>query len=291
MMDNEIYALLKVHGFNFKKKLGQNFITDRGLLDSIVSLAGVTEEDTVLEIGCGAATLTRALCAKAKKVITYEIDKSLAPVIRTMLAMCNNVEVVYADFLKADLKTLEKKMGRYKVVANLPYYLTTPLICKVVEESTICDSITVMVQNEMAERLCADADTAQYGAITANIALRASVEKMKFVPRTVFYPVPDVDSAIVKITMEDGRIPVRDPDMYKKVVRAAFLSRRKTYANNLISVFSFPRDTAEDLVQKVCGNVKARGETFTPQMFAQLADLITDMKEHKEQKEQREQKL
>ncbi len=276
MMDNEIYALLKVHGFTFKKRLGQNFITDRNLLDSIVSLAGVTEEDTVVEIGCGAGTLTRALAAKAKRVITYEVDRSLEPVIRTTLMPYSNVQVVYKDFLKADMDALEKGLDGYKVVANLPYYLTTPLICKVVEESKKCTSITVMVQNEMADRLCASAGTAEYGAITANIALRATVQKMRFVPRTVFYPMPDVDSAVIRITMQDGRIPVQDPEMYKKCVRAAFLSRRKTYANNLMAVFNLPRETAETYVFSVCGNAKARGETFSPEMFAALADKLTE---------------
>ncbi|MCD8306791.1 MAG: 16S rRNA (adenine(1518)-N(6)/adenine(1519)-N(6))-dimethyltransferase RsmA [Clostridia bacterium] len=275
MMDNEIYALLKVHGFTFKKRLGQNFITDRNLLDSIVSLAGVAEEDTVLEIGCGAGTLTRAIAAKAKKVITYEVDRSLEPVIRTTLMPYPNVQVIYQDFLKADMPALEKGLDSYKVVANLPYYLTTPLICKVVEESAKCSSITVMVQNEMADRLCASAGTAEYGAITANIALRATVEKMRFVPRTVFYPMPDVDSAVITISIQDGRIPVQDKEMYKRAVRAAFLSRRKTYANNLMSVFSLPRDTAETIVCDISGNAKARGETFTPEMFAQLADRLS----------------
>ncbi|MCD8294824.1 MAG: 16S rRNA (adenine(1518)-N(6)/adenine(1519)-N(6))-dimethyltransferase RsmA [Clostridia bacterium] len=275
MMDNEIYALLKVHGFTFKKRLGQNFITDRSLLDSIVSLAGVTEEDTVLEIGCGAGTLTRALAAKARKVITYEVDRSLEPIIRVTLMPYTNVQVIYQDFLKADMAALEEGLDSYKVVANLPYYLTTPLICKVVEESQKCSSITVMVQNEMADRLCGAAGTAEYGAITANIALRATVEKMRFVPRTVFYPMPDVDSAVIRITMQDGRIPVKDKEMYKRAVRAAFLSRRKTYANNLMAVFNLSRETAEDLVQSVCGNAKARGETFSPEMFAAMADRLS----------------
>ncbi|MCD8285600.1 MAG: 16S rRNA (adenine(1518)-N(6)/adenine(1519)-N(6))-dimethyltransferase, partial [Clostridia bacterium] len=122
MMDNEIYALLKVHGFTFKKRLGQNFITDKGLLDAIVSLAGVTEEDTVLEIGCGAGTLTRALAQKAKKVITYEVDRSLEPIIRTTLMPYPNVQVIYQDFLKVDMAALEEGLDHYMVVANLPYY-------------------------------------------------------------------------------------------------------------------------------------------------------------------------
>ncbi len=277
MMDNEIYALLKVHGFSFRKRLGQNFITNRDFLDSIVSLAGVNETDTVLEIGCGAGTLTRSLCEKAGKVVTYEIDKRLDPVIRTTLVNCSNVEVIYEDFMKASMPALEQKLGRYKVVANLPYYLTTPLICKLVEESSSCESITVMVQNEMADRLCAEAGTAEYGAITANIALRARVDKLRFVPRTVFYPVPEVDSAVIKITMQPGRIQVRDEKMYREAVRAAFKARRKTYANNLILSFNLPRETAERLVEEVCENYKARGETFTPEMFAALADKLTEL--------------
>ena len=271
-MEKDVKTVLNESGFGFKKKFGQNFITDKNLLSSIVSGAGVTENDTVLEIGAGAGTLTRAIAQSAKKVIAYEIDRSLKPVLEQTLAGVDNAEIVFGDFLKADLPALEKELGEYLVVANLPYYVTTPLITKILENSTQCKSLTVMVQEEVALRLCAKENTPDYGAITAVIALRARAEIIKKVPRSMFYPRPNVDSAVVKMTVEDGRIAVKDGEFYKKCVHAGFLSRRKTLVNNLMNAFSIPRKTAEKALY-ACGiDVKARGETLSPQTFARLAD-------------------
>lgn len=273
-MENEISRALRESAFTFKKQFGQNFITDKNLLASIVTLAGVEAGDTVVEIGCGAGTLTKALAARAGKVVAFEIDKSLQPVLARTLAGVENAEVIFRDFMKCDLAALEEELGGYLVVANLPYYLTTPLIMKLVEQSKRCKSLTVMVQEEVADRLCASENTPQYGAITAAIALRVRAEKVKRVPRTLFYPVPDVDSAVVRMTVEEGRLPVKDGETYKKVVRAAFLSRRKTFVNNLVSAFGFTRARAEELLAAVGVDLKARGETLSPQTFARLSNLI-----------------
>lgn len=273
-MENEIYQTLKRNGFSFKKQFGQNFITDKNLLLSIVALAGVEKQDTVVEIGCGAGTLTRALAESAKKVLSFEIDKSLQPVLASTLSGYDNAEVIFRDFMKQDIAELESEIGAYKVVANLPYYLTTPLIAKIIEQSKLCQSLTVMVQEEVADRLCARENTPEYGAITASIALRARAEKVKRVPRNMFFPVPDVDSAVVRLTIEDGRFPVKDIETYKKTVRAAFLSRRKTLVNNLMSVFGFSRSRAEEVVAASGIDLKARGETLSPAKFAALSDLI-----------------
>jgi len=182
--------ILYKHGFGFKKKFGQNFISDKNLLRAIVTDAGVGQESAVLEIGAGAGALTRALAERAKRVVSYEIDKTLQPVLAESLAGLDNVEIVFRDFLKADLKELERATGEYKVVANLPYYVTTPLITVILENSEKCKSLTVMVQEEVAERFCARENTPEYGAITAVIALRAKTEIVKRVPRTLFYPRP-----------------------------------------------------------------------------------------------------
>lgn len=273
-MENEIYQTLKRNGFSFKKQFGQNFITDKNLLLSIVALAGVEKRDTVVEIGCGAGTLTRVLAESAKKVYSFEIDKSLQPVLESTLSGYENAEVIFRDFMKQDIAELESEIGAYKVVANLPYYLTTPLIAKIIEQSKLCQSLTVMVQEEVADRLCARENTPEYGAITASIALRARAEEVKRVPRNMFFPVPDVDSAVVRLTVEDGRLPVKDVETYKKTVRAAFLSRRKTLVNNLMSVFGFSRSRAEEVVAASGIDLKARGETLSPAKFAALSDLI-----------------
>ncbi len=276
-MENDLKTVLSECGFSFKKKFGQNFITDKNLLASIVSAAGVTENDTVLEIGCGAGTLTRAISERAKRVIAFEVDTALKPVLSRTLAGVENAEVVFKDFLKVNLPELEREIGEYCVVANLPYYVTTPLICKLLEESRKCKSLTVMVQEEVAERFCAKENTPEYGAITAVIALRARAEIIKLVPRTMFTPRPNVDSAVVKLTVEDGRIGVKDTSTYKKVVHAAFLSRRKTLENNLVNAFGLSREVAQKVIVDCGIDLKARGETLSPEKFACLADRILEL--------------
>ena len=274
-MEKSVREILAETNFGFKKKFGQNFITDKNLLESIVSLAEVGEGDTVIEIGCGAGTLTRALAGAAKKVIAFEIDTSLQPVLARTLAGFENIEVVFRDFIKVDLREIEKDLQSYKVVANLPYYITTPLIMKLLEQSEKCVGITVMVQEEVAERLCAKQNTPEYGAITASVALRAQAKIVKKVPRTAFTPRPNVDSAVVNLKIEDGRLSVKDKEIYKKVVRAAFLSRRKTLVNNLMVAFGLQRIEAEEVLKGVGIDIKARGETLSPDDFAALSDALT----------------
>lgn len=275
-MEKDIKSILKENGFGFKKRLGQNFITDKNLLASIVAQSGIDENSTVVEIGCGAGTLTRAISERAKKVLGFEVDKTLQPVLSQTLAGVDNAEVVFRDFLKVNLEELEGEIGQYCVIANLPYYVTTPLITKILEESRLCKSLTVMVQEEVAERLCARENTPEYGAITAIIALRCDAEIIKRVPRRMFTPQPNVDSAVVKLTVRDGRIAVSDPALYKKVVHAAFLSRRKTLVNNLVNAFKLSRSQAEEVLT-VCGiDLKARGETLSPEQFAYLSEKIKD---------------
>ena len=203
----EIRTVLAKHGFFFKKKFGQNFLTDSNLLDAIVRDAGVDASTTVLEIGAGAGALTRALSRAAKKVLAYEIDASLRPVLAETLAGCENAEVAFGDFLRADLPALERELGSYRVVANLPYYVTTPVMMRFLEEATSCTGLTVMVQEEVALRFTAQPGTAEYGAVTAAIALRGEARIMRKVPRTMFTPRPNVDSAIVRVDFCPGRIP------------------------------------------------------------------------------------
>ena len=272
-MEN-LREVLARHGFSFKKQFGQNFISDTNLLESIVSLAGVDQDATVLEIGCGAGTLTRALAAKAGRVIAYEIDKKLQPVLAETLAGVDNAEVVFRDFLRQDMAELESKLPPYTVVANLPYYITTPLVTKFLDEAHKAKALVVMVQDDVARRFCAREGTPDYGATTAATARRASAEIVKSVPRRMFFPVPNVDSAVVRLTFAEGRIPVRDAATYRATVRAAFLSRRKTLENNLMTAFSLPRGGAKAalVAADVPGN--ARGETLSPARLARLADVL-----------------
>ena len=273
---DKIRDVLKKHGFTFKKSLGQNFITDENLLDAIAEAAEIGKEDTAVEIGCGAGTLTRALSKKAGRVVAYEVDRDLQPVLAETLAGCENVEVVFRDFSKEDLSALQKEIGEYTVVANLPYYVTTPIVTRLLEEGVGVKGVCVMVQQEVAERFCAKENTPEYGAITAAIALRGKAKIVKRVGRNMFFPAPNVDSAVVKIDFIENALPVKSKEMYRKTVRCAFLNRRKTLENNLMKSFSLPRETAAEILKKAGVEEKARGETLSPQRLAALSDILID---------------
>lgn len=272
----ELRAVLQKHGFQFKKQFGQNFISDTNLLKSIVEASGIDENTTVVEIGCGAGTLTRAIAESAKKVYAFDIDTALKPVLAEMLAGLENVEVIFRDFNKINLKEFEAEIGEYTVVANLPYYITTPLVTKLLEESDHVQGISIMVQEEVAERFCAKEDTPEYGSITAAIALKGEAKIVKRVSRNLFYPRPNVDSAVVKITFQRGRVAVKDEKAYRQTVKCAFLNRRKTLENNLVNFFNVSRETAKRILSEAGVDEKARGETLSPQRLARLADCLVD---------------
>ncbi len=272
----ELRTVLEKHGFHFKKQFGQNFISDGNLLRSIVEASGITKETTVVEIGCGAGTLTRALAESAKKVYAFDIDRDLQPVLAETLAGLDNVEVIFRDFNKMDLKEFEREIEEYTVVANLPYYITTPLVTKLLEESDKVQGLSIMVQEEVAERFCARENTPEYGSITAGIALKGSAKIVKRVSRNMFFPRPNVDSAVVKITFERGRISVKDENAYRQTVKCAFLNRRKTLENNLINSFSISRQQAKEVLSKANVDEKARGETLSPKRLALLSDVLLD---------------
>lgn len=277
MEDNNIRGVLARSGFAFKKQFGQNFITDGALLEKIVGLSGADKICHVVEIGCGAGTLTRALSEKAAFVHGYEIDKSLQPVLAQTLSGCENVEIIFKDFLKLRLDVIEEGLPSYRVVANLPYYITTPLIMMLLEHSKKCLSLTVMVQKEVAERLCALPNTPDYGAITANISLYATAKKVLEVGCENFYPVPNVDSAVVRMDIERGRLGEVDEKLYKKVVQAAFGSRRKTLENNLVKGFSLSREEAKGVLSECGVKEGARGETLSPEQFVNLSKKLAEV--------------
>ena len=272
----DLRSVLEKHGFRFKKQFGQNFISDTNLLKSIVDASGITKETTVVEIGCGAGTLTRAIAESAKKVYAFDIDRDLQPVLADTLAGLDNVEVIFRDFNKLDLKEFEKEIEEYTVVANLPYYITTPLVTKLLEESDKVQGLSIMVQEEVAERFCAKENTPEYGSITAAIALKGTAKIVKRVSRNMFYPRPNVDSAVVKITFERGRIAVKSEKAYRTTVKCAFLNRRKTLENNLVNFFGITREEAKAILAEAGVEEKARGETLSPQRLALLSDILFD---------------
>lgn len=272
----DLRSVLEKHGFHFKKQFGQNFISDTNLLKSIVEASGITKETTVVEIGCGAGTLTRALAEAAKKVYAFDIDRDLQPVLAETLAGLENVEVIFRDFNKLNLAEFEREIEAYTVVANLPYYITTPLVTKLLEESEKVQGLSIMVQEEVAERFCAKEDTPEYGSITAAIAVKGSAKIVKRVSRNLFYPRPNVDSAVVKITFERGRVALKSEKAYRQTVKCAFLNRRKTLENNLVNFFNLSREQAKEILQEAGVEEKARGETLSPERLAKLSDILLE---------------
>lgn len=269
--------ILIKHGFHFNKRFGQNFISDSNLLLSIASLSGVTKNDTVVEIGVGAGTLTKEVAGFAKRVIGYEIDGNLRPVLSETLSGVENAEVVFKDFMKVKTEDFEEEIGEdYIVIANLPYYITTPVIMKFIEEATHCKRLVIMVQEEVALRLCAEENTPDYGGITASVGIVGEAKIVKRVPRNMFYPVPNVDSAVVRIDIVGAKHGVLDLPLYRKVVRTAFLSRRKTLANNLMQSMGYTRQQAEDILTRAGIDLKARGETLSTEGFAVLTKAIKE---------------
>ena len=267
--------LLKKHNFKFSKKYGQNFLSDGNLLESIATKSGVDSNTPVLEIGCGAGTLTKVLCQHAKYVYGYEIDKTLAPVLGDNLRGIENCDITFKDIMREKTQETENRIGeQYMLVANLPYYITTPIIMKFVEESKNCKAIVIMVQEEVARRICAKAGTADYGAITASINLVADSEIILRVPRTMFMPAPNVDSAVVKIVFNQNKYVGVDRKIYRDTVRTAFLSRRKTLVNNLREWLKIDKTSAENLLLDCNIDIMARGETLTEEDFVRLSSVI-----------------
>ena len=264
-------------GFRFRKDLGQNFIEDDGILKSIVAAAAVGRNDTVLEIGVGAGTLTRAIAEKAGRVFGYEIDKNLAPVLSRTLSGVDNAEVIFKDFMRVPMKEVEKDLGKdYTVIANLPYYITSPIVMRLLEQAENCKRIVVTVQKEVADRFCASEGSSDYGAITVAINALGSAKTVLFIPREDFYPVPNVDSAVVKIDVDKNKFKDLDYGAFRETVRIAFLSRRKTLANNLINTLKIPRAKAEEVLSAAGIAADLRGERLSAEEFRALSIVLKD---------------
>lgn len=269
-----IKEIINRNGFRFNKSYGQNFITDINLLLAIVNDAGICDADMVLEIGAGAGTLTACLAEKAKKVISYEIDKNLIPILKETLKEYSNIELIFKDFLQEDIEELIKKLGKCKVVANLPYYITTPVIMRLIE-NRLGESITVMVQQEVAERLIAAAGSKEYGAITAQINLVGEVSLLRKVSKNMFTPAPEVNSAVVRIDIKN-KFSEAEVIRTKPIIKAAFCYRRKTLANNLIKELNISREKVDMIIK--CAGLPAdiRGEKLTARQFVELSKIINN---------------
>lgn len=271
----KIKDILIDNGFRFNHNLGQNFITDKNLLDKIVELSGVDENDVVVEIGTGAGTLTRAIAEKAKKVYSFEVDRALKPVLDETLSGLDNVEVIFKDVLKMKDKELLEIVGeKFKVVANIPYYITTALVMRFLEKGVHPSAITVMVQKEVADRFVAKPATEDYGAITMAISLYGDANIVGQVDKSMFYPVPKVDSSIVRIDVYDKYAGV-DKKKVNKTIKCAFMMRRKTLLNNLTAVYPVQKDEAAKILESLNIDLKARGETLTLDQIIEISDLLS----------------
>lgn len=274
----ETIAVLKKHDFQFQKKFGQNFLIDTHVLEKIMDAAGVTKEDCVLEIGPGIGTMTQYLCERAREVIAVEIDKKLIPVLEDTLSAYDNVSVLNEDILKVDIAGLarEKNGGKpLKVVANLPYYITTPIIMGLFESHVPLDNVTIMVQKEVADRMKAEPGTKDYGALSLAIAYYAECYLAANVPPNCFMPRPNVGSAVIRLTChKKPPVSVQNEQHMFKLIRASFNQRRKTLQNSLYnySGLSHTKEEISAAIEALGLLPTVRGETLTLEQFAQLSN-------------------
>lgn len=260
-------------GFSFKKGLGQNFLTDKSVLEKIAAAADGT--DGVLEIGPGFGVLTKELAENFQKVVSIEIDERLIEVLDYTLAEYDNVEIINDDVLKCDLdKIIDEKFGKkISIAANLPYYITTPIITSIIERKLNISSLVVMIQKEVAERICAEPGTKNYGAISVLCGYYTEPEIIVTVGADKFVPPPKVDSAVVKMKMRDKpRVDVTDEKMFFRVVKAAFSQRRKTLLNCLSSAFPYGKDNISERMLRAGIEPSRRGETLSIEEFAKLSE-------------------
>lgn len=270
---------LQKHNFRFKKKFGQNFITDSNLLQKIADAADVGSDDVVIEVGPGAATLTKALAQRAKAVIAIEIDQDLLPIIQETMQPFDNFYLVHGDALELDLdKIVTEKLGnlyRYKVVANLPYYITTPLVMHFLEQGFSIDRIVIMVQKEVADRFSALPGKKDYGAITVSLNYYGSVRNAFPVSRHMFTPQPDVDSAVVDIQpWREKPIQADNEDLFRHLIKAAFGQRRKTL-NNALKALQLENTFIQSALKQCNIDGTRRGETLSVKEFVALSNALS----------------
>jgi 16S rRNA (adenine1518-N6/adenine1519-N6)-dimethyltransferase len=271
--------LIKKYDFKIAKKFGQNFLVDESILKAIIDSADLSKDDCVLEIGPGLGVMTQVLCEKAGRVLAVEIDRELIPILKVSLFSYENVKVINEDVLRLDLKqVLEENFGSVpvKVVANLPYYITTPIIMKLLEEGINLKSITIMVQKEVGERLGASPGGKDYGALTVAVQYRCIPHKVLIVPPESFIPQPEVESMVVRLDYRDEPpVSLKDEKMYFRVVKAAFGQRRKTLLNALASGnLGKTKEEIKEILQRNGIDENRRGETLSLEEFAKIANDI-----------------
>lgn len=278
-------VVLERHGFTFKKSFGQNFLTDTNILQKIVDTAEIDKNVNVIEIGPGIGALTEFLAENAAEVMAFEIDERLVPILEDTLRDHDNIKVINEDVLKADLQTRVKEFKNpnlpIKVVANLPYYITTPILMHLIESKVPFAEFVVMMQKEVADRISAEPNTKAYGSLSIAVQYYMTAKVAFVVPRTVFVPAPNVDSAILKMTRrEQPLVEVKDEDFFFRVSKISFVHRRKTLWNNLTSHFGKSEEVKTKLEQALeNANIKPsiRGEALSIPDFARLSDALSEV--------------
>ncbi|WP_316572786.1 16S rRNA (adenine(1518)-N(6)/adenine(1519)-N(6))-dimethyltransferase RsmA [Neobacillus sp. YIM B06451] len=275
-------TILEKYGFSFKKSLGQNFLIDTNILRKIVDAAGINGETGAIEIGPGIGALTEQLAKASKKTVAFEIDQRLLPILEDTLSPYSNVKVIHSDFLKADAAAVireEFDPGMDLVVAaNLPYYVTTPIIMKILEEKLPVRAIVVMLQKEVADRISARPGSKDYGSLSIAVQYYTEAETVMVVPKTVFVPQPNVDSAVIRLNVRsEPAVSVSNEQFFFKITRAAFAQRRKTILNNLTSQLEGGKERKEGIIaalEKAGIEPSRRGETLSLEEFARLSEAL-----------------
>ncbi len=276
--------ILEKYGFSFKKSLGQNFLIDTNILHNIVSCADLTETSGAIEIGPGIGALTEQLAKRSQKVVAFEIDQRLLPILEETLSPYPHVSIVHSDVLKANIHeviTEKFEVGQdLMVVANLPYYVTTPILLKLLEEKLPIRGIVVMIQKEVADRIAAKPGTKEYGSLSIATQFYAEASMEMVVPKTVFIPQPNVDSAVLKLTIrKEPPVKLRNEKFFFEIVRASFAQRRKTLLNNLLhNVFTKnEKSRIEEIMEAIGIDPSRRGETLSMTEFAKLSDALLEL--------------
>ncbi|MFQ9697567.1 MAG: 16S rRNA (adenine(1518)-N(6)/adenine(1519)-N(6))-dimethyltransferase RsmA [Zhenhengia sp.] len=279
-------AVLNRYPFVFQKKFGQNFLIDPHVLDKIINAAEITKEDCVIEIGPGIGSVTQALIDNAGKVISIEIDDQLIPILTEQFGGCENFRLIHKDVLKVDLHKLiaeESPNRRIKVVANLPYYITTPIIMMLLEHNLPIESITVMVQKEVADRMASGPGSKQYGAITVAMKYYCDTYLVANVPQNCFMPRPNVDSAVIKLTLhQEPIVDINDEEQLLKIIKAAFSQRRKTLLNTLASNgnLGLSKEEIKNILDESGIGASTRGETLSLDDYAMLSNYIDNYRKN-----------
>ena len=273
-------AVLEAHGFSFQKKYGQNFLIDGNILDNIINAAGITKDDFVLEIGPGIGTMTQRLCEEAREVVAVEIDKTLIPILDDTLSSYKNWNVINQDILKVDIKKLaeEKNGGKpIKVVANLPYYITTPIIMGLFESHVPLESITIMIQKEVADRMQEGPGSKEYGALSLAVQYYSNPQIVCDAPPSCFMPQPKVTSTVITLKCHNNPPVKCDEKLLFQIIRASFNQRRKTLLNGLSNGLHYSKEQIAEAIEKAGFTPTVRGEALSLEDFATLTNILKEM--------------